>query len=191
MSKYVVGITGASGSIYGIKVVEALAESGAEVEIIVTDMGRKVMEYETGILIGNWLKSFGACVRILDNHNLFSGAASGSYPVDGVVLAPCSMSKLAHIAAGITPDLLTRAADVALKQHSPLALVPRETPLSAIHLRNMLRLAECGAYIVPAMPAFYQRPENINDLADFMAGRVLDCLKVENHRYRRWGKEGK
>lgn len=99
------------------------------------------------------------------------------------------MSKLAHIAAGITPDLMTRAADVALKQRHPMVLMPRETPLSQIHLKNMLTLAECGAFIVPAMPAFYQKPECLDDMADFMAGRVLDCLGVENRRYPRWKEE--
>lgn len=106
-----------------------------------------------------------------------------------MIIAPCSMSKLAHISAGITPDLMTRAADVALKQRRPLVLMPRETPLSQIHLKNMLALAECGAFIVPAMPAFYQKPKSLDDMADFMAGRVLDCLGVENHRYARWKEE--
>lgn len=190
MKQYVVGITGASGSIYGLRTIEALLEAGARVRLILTENGEKVIAYETGREPGEWIAEFKARFSDLlileDNKDLFSAAASGSHLADGMVIAPCSMSKLAHIAAGITPDLLTRAADVALKQRRPLVVMPRETPLSQIHLKNMLTLAECGAFIVPAMPAFYQKPKCLDDMADFMAGRVLDCLGVENHRYARW-----
>ncbi len=193
MKQYVVGITGASGSIYGLRIVEALLESGARVRLILTGTGEKVVAYETGREAREWIDDFknrftGQLV-LEDNNNLFSAAASGSHLTDGMIIAPCSMSKLAHIAAGITPDLMTRAADVALKQRRPLVLMPRETPLSQIHLKNMLTLAECGAFIVPAMPAFYQKPKSLDDIADFMTGRVLDCLGVENHRYARWKEE--
>ena len=190
MKQYVVGITGASGSIYGLRTIEALLEAGARVRLILTETGEKVIAYETGREPGEWIAEFKARFSDLlileDNKDLFSAAASGSHLADGMVIAPCSMSKLAHIAAGITPDLLTRAADVALKQRRPLVVMPRETPLSQIHLKNMLTLAECGAFFVPAMPAFYQKPKCLDDMADFMAGRVLDCLGVENHRYARW-----
>lgn len=190
MKQYVVGITGASGSIYGLRTIEALLEAGARVRLILTETGEKVIAYETGREPGEWIAEFKARFSDLlileDNKDLFSAAASGSHLADGMVIAPCSMSKLAHIAAGITPDLLTRAADVALKQRRPLVVMPRETPLSQIHLKNMLTLAECGAFIVPAMPAFYQKPKCLDDMADFMAGRVLDCLGIENHRYARW-----
>lgn len=193
MKQYVVGITGASGSIYGLRTTEALLEAGARVRLILTETGEKVVAYETGRETGEWIADFKE--RFTDrlipenNKDLFSAAASGSHLTDGMVIAPCSMSKLAHIAAGITPDLITRAADVALKQRRPLVLMPRETPLSQIHLKNMLTLAECGAFMVPAMPAFYQKPKSLDDMADFMAGRVLDCLRVENHRYKRWKEE--
>lgn len=193
MKQYVVGITGASGSIYGIRTTEALLEAGARVRLILTETGEKVVAYETGRETGEWIADFKERFTdrlILENNkDLFSAAASGSHLTDGMVIAPCSMSKLAHIAAGITPDLITRAADVALKQRRPLVLMPRETPLSQIHLKNMLTLAECGAFMVPAMPAFYQKPKSLDDMADFMAGRVLDCLRVENHRYKRWKEE--
>lgn len=193
MKQYVVGITGASGSIYGLRTTEALLEAGARVRLILTEAGEKVAAYETGRKTGEWIADFKERFTdrlILENNkDLFSAAASGSHLTDGMVIAPCSMSKLAHIAAGITPDLITRAADVALKQRRPLVLMPRETPLSQIHLKNMLTLAECGAFIVPAMPAFYQKPKCLDDMADFMAGRVLDCLRVENHRYKRWKEE--
>lgn len=193
MKQYVVGITGASGSIYGLRTTEALLEAGAGVRLILTETGEKVVAYETGQETGEWIAGFKERFtdRLIldDNKDLFSAAASGSHLADGMVIAPCSMSKLAHIASGITPDLLTRAADVTLKQRRPLVVVPRETPLSQIHLKNMLTLAECGAFIVPAMPAFYQKPKCLDDLADFMAGRVLDCLGVENHRYARWKEE--
>ncbi len=193
MKQYVVGITGASGSIYGLQTVEALLEAKAMVRLILTETGEKVFAYETGRKPEEWYSDlkerFTDRIILEDNKDLFSAAASGSHLMDGMIIVPCSMSKLAHISAGITPDLITRAADVALKQRRPLVLVPRETPLSQIHLKNMLTLAEYGTYIVPAMPAFYQKPECLNDLADFMAGRVLDCLGLDNHRYERWKEE--
>ena len=193
MKQYVVGITGASGSIYGLRTTEALLEAGARGRLILTGTGEKVVAYETGQEAGEWIagfkKRFPDQLIPEDNSDLFSASASGSHLADGMIIAPCSMSKLAHISAGITPDLMTRAADVALKQRRPLVLMPRETPLSQIHLKNMLALAECGAFIVPAMPAFYQKPKSLDDMADFMAGRVLDCLGVENHRYARWKEE--
>lgn len=193
MKQYVVGITGASGSIYGLRTTEALLLAGARVRLILTETGEKVVACETGLNADAWItdfqKQFPEQLILEDNKDLFSAAASGSHLTDGMVIAPCSMSKLAHIAAGITPDLVTRAADVALKQRRPLVVMPRETPLSQIHLKNMLTLAECGAFIVPAMPAFYQKPKCLDDMADFMAGRVLDCLGVENHRFARWKEE--
>lgn len=193
MKQYVVGITGASGSIYGLRTVGALLETGAVVRLIITETGEKVLAYETGRKAGEWMgdfmERFGDQLILEDNTDLFSPAASGSHLTDGMVIAPCSMSRLAYIAAGITPDLMTRAADVALKQKRPLVVMPRETPLSRIHLKNMLALAECGAFIVPAMPAFYQKPVCLDDMADFMAGRVLDCLGLKNHRYTRWKEE--
>ena len=193
MKQYVVGITGASGSIYGLRTVEALLEEGARVRLILSETGEKVVAYETGREPGEWVSDFKERFRdqidLEDNRDLFSAAASGSHLTDGMVIAPCSMSKLAYIAAGITPDLMTRAADVSLKQRRPLVVMPRETPLSQIHLKNMLALAECGAFIVPAMPAFYQKPQSLDDMADFMAGRVLDCLGLKNNRYARWKEE--
>ncbi|MFT4106566.1 MAG: flavin prenyltransferase UbiX [Lacrimispora sp.] len=193
MKEYVVGITGASGSIYGLRTIEALLEAGAGVRLILTETGEKVVAWETGREAGDWIsdykKRFTGQLVQEDNRDLFSASASGSHLTDGMVIAPCSMSKLAHIATGITPDLITRAADVSLKQRRPLVVMPRETPLSQIHLKNMLTLAECGAFIVPAMPAFYQKPQSLEDMADFMVSRVLDCLGVENHRYARWKEE--
>jgi 4-hydroxy-3-polyprenylbenzoate decarboxylase len=119
--------------------------------------------------------------------DLFFSSASGSAAPDTMIIAPCSMGTLARIAAGISGNLVERSADVMLKERRPLLLVPRETPFSEIHLENMLRLARAGARIIPAMPAFYHHPENIDDLVDFVVGKVLDQIGIDNELYRRWG----
>ena len=190
MKRYVIGITGASGSVYGLRTAEALLDFGAVVHLIVTDTGRRVMQYETGENIEDWAlrqsKTYGSALIVEDNTNLFSSVASGSYRVEGMIIVPCSMSTLAKIAHGITPDLLSRAADVMLKQKRRLIIVPRETPLSSIHIQNMLTLANCGAHIVPAMPGFYCKPQSIDAIVDFMVGKILDCLDIENTLYQRW-----
>ncbi len=121
--------------------------------------------------------------------DLFCGAASGSSAPDALVVCPCSMGTLARIACGISGNLIERSADVMLKERRPLLLVPRETPLSDIHLENMLKLSRAGARIIPAMPAFYGRPESVLDLVDFVVGKILDQLGIENDLYKRWGTE--
>ncbi len=189
-NRYVIGITGASGTIYGLKTVESFLAMGAEVHLIVTPMGTEVMYYETGFQLTEWVeakkKEYKNQLILEDYQNLFAGPASGSYDCDGVILVPCSMSTLGELGNGITKNLMTRAADVALKQKRPLVIVPRETPLSTIHLENMLTLSKAGAYILPAMPGFYQKPEAIEDMVDFMVGKILDCLNIKNKLYDHW-----
>lgn len=178
-TSYILGITGASGSAYALRTARTLLDTGAEVRVVATDMGRQVLEYETGISLSGLEREMPG-ILLEDNADLFSPIASGSHPWTAMVVAPCSMSTLGRLAGGITTDLLTRAADVSLKQGRPLILVPRETPLTPIHLQNMLTLARCGARILPAMPGFYGHPRTLEDLVDFVSGKILDALGVEN-----------
>ena len=141
METYIIGITGASGSAYALRISDALLESGAALRVVATDTGRRVLEYETGVSLERWAGERPNAV-LEDNADLFSPLASGSRRFTGMVVAPCSMSTLGRLACGVTTDLLTRAADVMLKQRRPLLLVPRETPLTSIHLQNMLTLSQ-------------------------------------------------
>lgn len=191
MEEYIIGITGASGSRYALRTAEALLEAGGKVSVIATEMGRRVLEYEMGFTLEHWAGRMEKPVFIENCGDLFSPLASGSHTVRGMAVIPCSMSSLGELASGITTNLLTRAADVMLKQKRTLAIVPRETPLSALHLKNMLALSECGAHIIPAMPAFYSHPETLDDITAFMAGKVLDCFGIENNLYKRWDGPGK
>lgn len=182
-------MTGASGSIYFVRLVQQLSLQDMELHLIASENGEKVMQYETGIgfreQISLWNKNR-AKVILEDNGNLFSSAASSSSRFDAMAIVPCSMSALAMISHGISETLLTRAADVMLKERRKLVLVPRETPLSSIHLKNMAQLSELGATILPAMPGFYGRPQTMEDLIDFVVGKTLDCLEIENKLYKRW-----
>ena len=199
MKTYVVVITGASGSVYGLKLVEQLLLSGASVTLIVTKAGREVMAFETGFTcpeagpgaaesVLRFLEvPTTASLRLAGQDDLFDAAASGSALIDGVVVCPASMGFCGSIAAGLASDLPERAADVMLKERRPLVLVPRETPFSLVHLRNLTSLCEAGAIVVPASPGFYQKPSSIDDLVDFVVGKALDQLGVEHDLFRRWG----
>ncbi len=199
MKTYVVAITGASGSVYGLRLVEQLLASGAAVTLIVTKAGREVMAYETGFSLADvgptavdavlrFLEiAPGAPLRVVASDDLFDAAASGSARIDAMAVCPASMGFCGSVAAGLASDLPERAADVMLKERRPLVIVPRETPMSLVHLRNLTSLAEAGAVIVPPSPAFYQRPKTIDDLVDFVVGKVLDQLGVEHHLFTRWG----
>jgi 4-hydroxy-3-polyprenylbenzoate decarboxylase len=196
---YIVVITGASGSVYGLKLVEQLLSSGHAVTLIATKAGREVMEFETGFAmpeagagaadaVARFLELHSAPnLRVAGQDDLFDASASGSALLDGMVVCPASMGFCGSIAAGLASDLPERAADVMLKERRPLVLVPRETPLSLVHLRNLTALAEAGAIVVPASPAFYQRPASLDDLVDFVVGKVLDQLGVAHHLFTRWG----
>lgn len=190
LKKIVIGITGASGSIYAKRLIEELLEMKIYTHIICTDTGRKVMKYETGIDLEQWVLELTKKYRHLrleDVNDLFADVASGSYGFDAVVILPCSMGTLAEISSGLAKNLLCRAADVALKEHRKLVLVPRETPLNAIHLENMLKLARLNVTILPAMPGYYHKPKTMEELVDFVVGKVLDSLSIENNLFKKWG----
>jgi 4-hydroxy-3-polyprenylbenzoate decarboxylase len=189
MKKIILGLTGASGSIYFLRLAEQLSRQEAELHLIASQLGEKVLQYETGAVLKEqaelWSKNK-ARIILEDNNNLFSSAASGSSRFDAMAIVPCSMSTLGMLAHGITETLLTRAADVMLKERRRLVLVPRETPLSTVHLKNMTELSQQGAVILPAMPGFYGHPGTMEDLVDFVVGKLLDCLEIENECYQRW-----
>lgn len=194
-----VALTGASGSVYGLRLVEQLCLAGCQVTVSASCSGTAVCREETGLdLSGDLDKAlqrlyqhleldFG--VQLVHPDDLFCGAASGSSAPDAMVVCPCSMGTLARIACGVSGNLIERSADVMLKEHRPLLLVPRETPLSDIHLENMLKLSRSGARIVPAMPGFYTRPDSVLDMVDFVVGKLLDQLCIANDLYKRWGSE--
>lgn len=195
MKQFLVAITGASGSVYGLRLTEELLRAGCRVSLLLSEPGRQVLNYETGLdwsiepgERGQQVRAHFRSERIdsLDNNDLFAAVASGSNPADAMVICPCSMGTAGRVAAGLSETLLERAADVMLKERRPLLLVPRETPLSVIHLENLLRLARAGAVIVPAMPAFYHAPQSLDELVAFMVGKVLDQLGVKHELFKRW-----
>jgi 4-hydroxy-3-polyprenylbenzoate decarboxylase len=195
---FVVAITGASGSLYGLRLISELLRSGERVSLILTSAGRQVMNHETGLEWSAEIKTqrqqvqeYFASIAIdcLAIDDFWAGAASGSAAADAMIIVPCSMGTLGRIAAGLSGNLLERAADVMLKERKELLLVPRETPFNKIHLENMLRLSQAGAVILPAMPGFYHGPETIEDLVDFVVGKVLDQLDVQHSLFTRWGED--
>lgn len=185
---YVVAITGASGVIYGVRFVEWMLQHGFEVHLIVSEPGRLVLEDEMGFDRSLPLEALFSAGRLVCyyNNDIASRVASGSFRHQGMIVIPCTMSTLAGINAGTSKSLIERAADVTLKEGRPLVLVPRETPLSTIHLRNMLEASQAGIRIIPAMPGFYHHPESIQQLVDFQVGKVLDNLGIENDLYARY-----
>jgi len=196
MKRYTVVITGASGSVYGMRLVEQLLLSGAEVTLIFTKVGAEVAAYELGFRLPE-VGARDAVIRFLEvapdlplrvvpDDDLFDAAASGSSRVDGMFVCPASMGFVGAVAAGLGSDLAERAADVMLKEKRPLVFVPRETPLNLIQLRNLTALAEAGAIIVPAMPAFYTRPEGLDDMVNFVVGKALDVVDIEHELFPRW-----
>ena len=194
--KIIVAITGASGAIYGAVLVSELLQRPIEVYLIVSDYGRKVMAHELGIsgpMLPFLQSEFGLVphgLSILKEYlpdHLFAPPASGSFRHSGMVIAPCSMKTLAAIAAGFADNLIVRAADVCLNEKRPLSLLPRETPLSTIHLENMLKVARAGAVLHPPVPAFYHRPESVRDIVNATVGRVLDHLGISHHLAAEWG----
>lgn len=177
-----VAMTGASGAPYGVRLLRALNDAGVPVRLVISETGWRLLREEEGIegeaalreRTGDWSR-----VVLYDDRDRGATPASGSAPSRGMVVCPCSMGTLASIAQGISRSLIERSADVCLKERRPLILVPRETPYSAIHLENMLRLHRAGATILPASPGFYHRPRTIDDLVDFVVGRILSHLGLE------------
>jgi 4-hydroxy-3-polyprenylbenzoate decarboxylase len=192
-----VGITGASGAIYATRTVAALLERGVHVELIVSDYGRRLLRDELGEaasvdrLMPYLTERYGSGVAagsltVHNNRDQGATLASGSHGCRGMAIVPCSMKTLAAVAHGLSRNLIERAADVMMKEQRRLVIVPRETPMSLPQLRNMVLCAEAGAMILPAMPAFYQQPKSLDDLADFMAGKILSALGFEHELYPAW-----
>lgn len=182
--RVLLAITGATGAVYGITVLETLKRVGVETHLILSPWATRTIELETDFTVRD-LAALATVTYPADN--LAAGPSSGSFSHRGMVIAPCSMKTLAAIAAGYTDNLISRAADVTIKERRPLVLLTRETPLNPIHLENMLKLARIGVTIMPPVPAFYHRPATIKDIVDQTAGRVLDLLGIENNLVKRWG----
>ncbi|MFQ6088974.1 MAG: UbiX family flavin prenyltransferase [Candidatus Methanofastidiosia archaeon] len=180
--KIVLGITGASGVIYGVRLLEELREN--EVHLIISEAGKLILKNETNYDLS---KLENSC-KSYKNNDLEAPPASGSFLFDAFVVCPCSANTLSKIANGISDNLITRIASVALKEKRELVLVLRETPLSQVHLENMLKLSKLGVCILPAMPGFYHSPKTLDDLVDFVVGKILDFLGIENEKFRRWGR---
>ena len=179
MGKYLVCISGASGSIYGIRTIQALTAGGHEVHLIVSAWGKRVLEQETNMAFAAWMAKLDfSRSNVHHPDDLGAPPASGSFRFDAAIVAPCSMNSIGAIASGVSGNLIHRAGQVALKEGWPLLLVPRETPLSLINLRNLTALAEAGAIILPASPAFYHAPQNMDDMINFVVGKILDRLSV-------------
>jgi 4-hydroxy-3-polyprenylbenzoate decarboxylase len=192
-----IAITGASGAIYATRTLAALLARGVQVEAVISDYGRRLLRDELGEeaaverLMAYLVSKYGDDVRsgiltLHSNRDLGAPLASGSHNCAGMAIVPCSMKTLAGVAHGLSRNLVERAADVMLKERRPLVVVPRETPMSLPQLRNMVLCAEAGAMILPAMPAFYQQPRTLDDLADFMAGKILSALGFAHQLYPAW-----
>ncbi len=181
--RLLVSITGASGAVYGIRLLEVLKKKNIETHLVVTKTAERIIRCETKRSVSQVKRLANHCY---DENNLGAPIASGSFRFSGMVIIPCSMKTLAGVASGFTNNLVLRAADVALKEHRMLILVPRETPLNVIHLRNMLRLAATGVTILPPMPAFYNSPKTVDDIVNHIVGKVLDQLLIEHELYERW-----
>jgi 4-hydroxy-3-polyprenylbenzoate decarboxylase len=188
-----IGVSGASGAPYAARVVQALAAAGCVLQLSVSDSGILVLEHELELdaagrdaVTAAFLELTGASAEVFAPDDLGALPASGSSAPDAVVICPCSVSTAAHVALGTTRTLMHRAADVALKERRPLVVVPRETPLTQIHLRRLLELAEAGATVMPAMPGFYSRPRTLQDAVDHVAGKVMSALGFEQDLFPPW-----
>jgi 4-hydroxy-3-polyprenylbenzoate decarboxylase len=181
--RLIVSLTGASGAVYGVRLLEVLREMGIETHVVITSAAAANLKIEKSMRAADILK---LCTKIYDENDVGASIASGSYVTQGMIIVPCSMHTLAGIAHGASDNLVLRAADVCLKERRKLVLVPRETPLSLVHLRNMTLAAEAGAIVLPAMPGFYYQPRSIEDMINFIVGRVLDSFGIEHSLFRRW-----
>ena len=182
--RLIVGISGASGVIYGLRLLEALRLLPVETHLVMSQSAEVTLAYETENKVADVRALADVAYSVRD---IGAATASGSFPAHGMIVAPCSIRSMSEIATGVTSNLLTRSADVTLKEGRRLVLLVRETPLHAGHLRTMLTLSELGAVIMPPVPAFYARPETIEDIVDHTVGRVLDLFGIESDLVRRWG----
>ncbi len=191
--QWIVGITGASGVIYGVQLVRELLAKQMFVHLIITEAGWRVLHDELGwdtshraTTLQQYFGDDNGRYQFHKLQNIGASIASGSFLVEGMVILPCSMGTLSSIASGASNNLLERAADVMLKEGRTIIIAPRETPLHAIHLENMLKLAKMGVRMIPTMPAFYQMPKTLDDIVRFMVGKVLDNMQIEHQLYTRW-----
>lgn len=191
MSRFIVALTGASGVVYGVTLVRELLARDYEVHLIASEPARIVIEQELKwVPLSNWEDTMhqhlpGSLVYH-ENANIAAPVASGSFITSGMVIIPCTMSTVAAVANGLSNSLIERAADVMIKEKHPLIMVPRETPLSVIHLTNMLKLAQIGVQIIPAMPGFYHEPQTVMDMVNFVVGKVMDSIGINHDLYRRY-----
>ncbi len=182
----VIAITGASGVVYGVELLKALKELNIETGLMISDSAKIVMKYELNDCNLKDIESLAD--HYFEANEIDSSINSGSFKFDSMVIIPCSMKTLSAIANGYASNSISRVADVALKERRNLVLVPRETPLRDVHLENMLRISKEGGIILPAMPAFYHEPKDIKDMTDFIVGKVLDVLRIDNEMFKRWEK---
>jgi 4-hydroxy-3-polyprenylbenzoate decarboxylase len=182
--KLVIGMTGSTGVIYGVRMLEVLKECGIETHLVITEWAKKCLTMETSYKIDD-VKNL--ATKYSDDSNLASGISSGTYKTDGMIVIPCSMKTLSGIANGYDETLVARAAGVTLKESRKLILVTRETPLTAINLENMLKLARLGVVILPPVPGFYTKPKSIEQIIDHTVGKCLDQFDIEHDLYKRWG----
>ena len=193
MGRYVVGVSGASGGVLAVRLIRGFLDAGHEADVVISRAGAVSLGLELGkewATVQGFVSHFDERVRGYAIHDVAAGIASGSCKVEGMVIMPCSMSTLAAVSTGLADNLLRRAADVAIKEGRPLVIVPREAPLSVLHLENMLRLARLGVKIVPPVPAWYTAPQTLEEIENFIVGKVLDQLHVEHDLYPVWeGKE--
>ena len=181
--RYLIAITGASGATYGIRLLEVLRDLGVETHGIISSAGITNLKIEKSFEP----KDFASlCTVTYNERDMGAGPASGSFLMKGMVIVPCSTKTLACVAHGISDNLITRSAEVCLKEHRKLVLVPRETPLSLVHLRNMVLAAEAGAIMLPAMPGFYHRPKDVREMVDHVVGKILDALGIQHELFHRW-----
>ncbi len=199
MKRYVVGITGASGVVYGVRLLRELLKT-SEAHLIMSGTAFGILKEETGIDWGvrdevetrKRIREFYSTqnVHYWPEGDMDAPVSSGSFLTHGMMVAPCSMKTLAGIASGYAENLLQRAADVTLKEGRPLLLSPREMPFGALHLENMLKLSRLGVTIAPPVPAFYQKPESVEDMVDFVVGKMLDAMGIDHRLFPRWGSQG-
>lgn len=181
--RLIVGLSGSTGAIFGVRLMEVLQHTDVETHLVLSRWAEETIRVETDYT-PDQVRAMATVVH--DLHNQGASISSGSFQTLGMVICPCSMKTLAHVAHGLGSELITRAADVVLKERRKLVIVPRETPLSSIHLRNMLSLSDMGAVILPPMPAFYHRPQTLQEIIDHVVARVLDQFGIEHQLSRRW-----
>jgi flavin prenyltransferase len=191
MKQIIVAITGATGSWYGLRLIERLTwEPEIRIHVVISPWGEKVMLEETGKSFSEWIAPYSPNILVVHPHdNLAASISSGSYPIDAMVVVPCTLGTLGAIASGLASNLIERSASVTLKERRPLILVARETPLSSIQLEQMLRLSQSGAIILPPEPTFYNKPKTIEDIIDSIVDRILDLLHIKQDSTKRWSQE--